>query len=42
MSSLGDITEESDWEMDSDLGLPNSPEVAMAMRGSALAEREIR
>ena len=40
-SSLGDI-EESDWEVDSDLCVPTTPEITMATRGSALAEREIR
>ena len=41
-SSLGDIMEESDWEVDSDLCLPTSPPGITLTRGSALAEREIR
>jgi hypothetical protein len=41
-SSLGDIIEESDWEVDSDLCLPTSPAGVVPTRGSALAEREIR
>ena len=41
-SSLGDIMEESDWEVDSDLCLPTSPAGVVPTRGSALAEREIR
>ena len=41
-SSLGDIMEESDWEMDSDLAILNSPMGTTPTKGSAQAEREIR
>ena len=41
-SSLGDIMEESDWEVNSDLGLLGSPIGLTPTKGSAQAEKEIR
>lgn len=41
-SSLGDIMEESDWEVESDVGVLGSSGSQLPTKGSAQAEKEIR
>ena len=41
-SSLGDIMEESDWEVESEVGVLGSSGSHLPTKGSAQAEKEIR